>query len=71
MENKGKQRERGRSLGNCNKYRKGGSKSKPRNIECWNYGKRGHLKKDYRALKKKGDQKHETTEEENVAGDVL
>ena len=33
--------------------------------------KRGHLKKDYKAPKKKGDMQQETTQEANVAGDVL
>ena len=32
---------------------------------------RGHLKKYYRAPKKKGDEQQETTQEANVAGDVL
>ena len=40
-------------------------------IECWNYGKKGHLKKDCRAPKKKGERQQETTQEANVAGDVL
>ena len=55
MESRGRQRERGRSLGNCNKSRKGRSKSRLRKIEYWNYGKRGHMKKYCRAPKKKGD----------------
>ena len=29
------------------------------------------MKKDYRSPKKKGDEKHETTQEANVGGDVL
>ena len=32
---------------------------------------KGHLKKDCRAPKKKGERKQETTQEANVAGDVL
>ena len=36
-----------------------------------NCGKRGHLKKDYRSLKKKEDRKQETTQEDNGEGDVL
>ena len=35
------------------------------------YGKSGHLKKDSRAPKKKGDKKKEATWEANVEGDVL
>ena len=62
---------RGRRTGNQNKSRKGISKSRFGKIECWNCGKRGHLKKYCRAPKKKGDEQHETTQEENVVGDVL
>ena len=40
MESRRRQRERGRSLSNHNKYRNGISMSKLGNIECWNYGKR-------------------------------
>ena len=61
MESRGRQRERGRSLGNSSKSTKGRSKSKLGKIECQNRGKRGHLKKDCRAPKKKGDRQHETT----------
>ena len=71
MESRGRQRERGRSPGNHKKYRKGRSKSIFGNIECWNCGKGGHLKKVCRAAKKKGDEQHETTLEANVVGDVL
>ena len=71
MENSGRQNERGRSPGNHGKSKKGRSKSRFGKIECWNYGKKGHLKKDYRAPKKKGERQQETTQEANVAGDVL
>ena len=71
MESKGRQRERGRSPGNHRKSRKGRSKSRFGKKDCWNCGKRGHLKKDCRAPKKKGDQQRETTQEENIVGDVL
>ena len=40
-------------------------------MECWNCGKKGHLKKDCRAPKKKGERQQETTQEANVARDVL
>ena len=40
-------------------------------MECWNCGKRGHLKKGCRAPKEKGYGNQETTQEANVAGDVL
>ena len=52
MERRGRQNERGRSLGNRSNSKKGRSKSRFRKIECWNYGKKGHLKKDCRAPKK-------------------
>ena len=71
MERRGRQRERGKIPGNHNKYRKGRSKSILENIECWNYSKRGHMKKYCKAPKKKGDKKQETTREANVVGDVL
>ena len=70
MESRGRQKKRGRSLGNRGKSKKGRSKSRFGKIECWNCGKKGHLKKDYRAPKKNGDMKQETTQEANVAGDV-
>ena len=71
VENRGRQRERGKSPGNRGKSRKGRSKSRLSKIECWNCGKRGHLKKDCRAPKKQGDGQQEKNQEANVAGDVL
>ena len=71
MESKGRQKERGRSPSNCSNSRKGRSKSIFGKIEYWNRGKRGHLKKDCRSPKKKGDEQRETTEEANVASNVL
>ena len=71
MESRGRQNERRRSPGNHSKSKKGISKSRFRKIECWNCGKKGHLKKNRRAPKKKGDSQKETTQEANVAGDVL
>ena len=71
MENRGRQRDRGKSPGNRGKSRKGKSKSRLSKIECWNCGKKGHLKEDCRAPKKKGDMKQEKNQEANVAGDVL
>ena len=71
MESGGTQNERGRSPGNHGKSKKGKSNSRFRKIQCWNCGKKGHLKKDYKAPKKKGDRQQETTQEANVAGDVL
>jgi hypothetical protein len=71
VENRGRQRERGKIPGNHGKYKKGRSKSKG-NLECWHYGKKGHLKKDCWSRKgKQGDGQHENNQEENVAGDVL
>ena len=71
MESKGIQKERGKSPGNHSKSGKGRSNSKFIKIECWNCGKKGHHKKDCRSPKKKGDRQQETTQEANVAGDVL
>ena len=69
MESRGRRKERGKSLGNRGKSGKGRSKSRFGKIECWNWGKKGHLKKDCRAPKKKGERQQETTQEAN--GDVL
>ena len=71
MGSRGRQNERGRSLENLTKSKKGISKSIFRKMECWNCGKKGDLNKDYRAPKKKGERQQETTQEANVAGDVL
>ena len=71
MESRGRQRERGGRPDNHSNSRKGRSKSIMGKIECWNFGKKGNMKKDCRYLKKKGDGKQETTQEENVAVDVL
>jgi hypothetical protein len=40
-------------------------------IECWNCGKKAHLKNHCRALKKQRDGQQEKKQEENVTGDVL
>jgi hypothetical protein len=52
MENKRRQKDRGKGSRNRENYRKGISKSRLGKIECWNCGKRGQLKKDYKAPKK-------------------
>jgi hypothetical protein len=66
MENKGRQKDRGKGLGNHGNYRKGRSKPIFGKIECWNCGK-----KDYRAPKKQRDGQQEKNQEANVTGDVL
>jgi hypothetical protein len=55
MENMGRQKEREKDPGNYGNSRKGRSKSRFGRIECWNCGKKGHLKKDCRAPKKQRD----------------
>jgi hypothetical protein len=45
MENKGRQKDRGKGSGNRENSRKGRSKSRLGNIECWNCGKKGDLNK--------------------------
>jgi hypothetical protein len=67
----GRQKERGKIYGNNMNSRKGISKSRLGNIECWNCGKKGHLKKDCRAPKKQRDGQKEKNQEENVTSDVL
>ena len=61
MERRGRKKERGRIPGNHNKSRKGISKSIFGKIECRNCGKKGHLNKDCRAPKKKGERQQENT----------
>ena len=55
MDSKRRQRVGGRSPHNHNKSIKGRSKSIFKNIECQNCGKRGHMKKDKKYPKNKGD----------------
>ena len=55
MGSKGRQNKRGKSPGNHDKSKKGRPKYIFKKIECWNFGKKGHLKKDYIAPKKKRD----------------
>jgi hypothetical protein len=71
IENKGRKKDRGKGSGNCENSRKGRSKSILGNIECWNCGNKGHMKKDYRAPKKQRDGQQDINHEANVTGDVL
>jgi hypothetical protein len=71
MENRRGQKDRGKGSGNCENSRKGRSKSKLGKIDCWNCGKKGHLKKDCRAPKKQRDGQQEKNQEANVTCDVL
>ena len=71
MENRGRQKDRGKGSGNRENSRKGRSKSRLGKIECWNCGKKGHLKKDCRAPKKQRDGQQEKNQEANVIGDML
>jgi hypothetical protein len=71
MENRRRQKDRGKGSGNHKNYRKGRSKYILGKIECWNCGKKGHLKKYCRAPKKQRDGKHEKNHEANVTCDVL
>ena len=70
MENRGRQKDRGKGSRNHGKYRKGRSKYRLGKIECWNCGKKGHMKKYCRAPKKQRDGHQEKNQEENVTGDV-
>ena len=71
MENRGRQKDRGKGSGNRKNSRKGRSKSILGKIECWNCVKKGHLKKDCRAPKKQRDGKQKRNQEANVTGHVL
>jgi hypothetical protein len=59
IENMGRQKDRGKGSRNHTNSRKGRSKCIFGKIECWNCGKKGHLKKDYRAPKKQRDGQQE------------
>jgi hypothetical protein len=71
MENRGRPKNRGKGSRNRGNSRKGRSKSRLGKIECWNCGKKGHLKKDSRDPKKQRDGQQERNQEANVTGDVL
>jgi hypothetical protein len=71
MENRGIQKDRGKGSGNYGNSGKGRSKSRLGKIKCWNCGKKGHLKKYYRAPKKQRDGQRERNQEANVTSDVL
>jgi hypothetical protein len=59
MDNRRRQKDRGKSSGNHENSMKGRSKSRLGTIECWNCGKKGHLKKDCGAPKEQIDEHHE------------
>ena len=46
MDSRGRPRHKGKSSGKCGTFEKGRSKSRLKNVECWNCGKKGHLKRD-------------------------
>jgi hypothetical protein len=71
MENRGRQKDRGKGPGNRRNSKKGISKYRLGKIECWNCGKKGHLKKDCRAPKKQRYGQQERNQEANVTSDVL
>jgi hypothetical protein len=71
MENRGRQKDRGKGSWNRGNSRKGRSKSRLGKIECWNCGKKGHLKKDCKAQKNQKDGQQEKNQEPNVTGDVF
>jgi hypothetical protein len=56
MENRGRQKDRGKGPGNHENSRKGRFKSRLGKIECLNFGKKGHLKKYCRAPNKQRDE---------------
>jgi hypothetical protein len=60
MDNRERQKDRGKVSGNHWNSRKGISKSRRGNIECWNCGKKGHLKKYYRAPTKRWTEKEKS-----------
>ena len=71
MENRGRQKDRGKGSGNHGNSRKGRSKTSHGKIECWNCGKKRLLKRDCRAPKRQRDGQQERNQEANVTCDVL
>jgi hypothetical protein len=67
----GRQKDIGNGSGNHGNSRRSRSKSRIGKIECWNCGKKGHLKKDCRAQEKQRDGQQEKNQEANVTGDML
>jgi hypothetical protein len=57
--NMGRQKDRGKFSRNHDNSRKGRSKSRFGKLQCWNCGKKIHLKKDYIAPKKQRDGQQE------------
>jgi hypothetical protein len=64
MENRGRQKDRGKGSRKHDNSRKERSKSILGKIECYNCGKKGHMKKDYKAPKKQRDGQHEKNQEQ-------
>jgi hypothetical protein len=71
MDNRGRQKDRGKGSENHGNSMKGKSKSIFGKIECWNCGKKGHLKKDCKDPKKQKHGQQEKNQEANVTGEVL
>jgi hypothetical protein len=71
MENMGRKKDRGKGSRNHGNSMNDKSNSRLGKIECWNCGKKGNLKKDYRVPKKQRDGQQEKNREVNVSGDVL
>ncbi|KAH9291064.1 hypothetical protein KI387_044635, partial [Taxus chinensis] len=61
MFTKGKSKERGQSSGGTSRSKSLGGKSK---AMCWNYGKLGHIKKDY-SKRKESEKKEDVTKAAN------
>jgi hypothetical protein len=71
VENRGRQKERGKILGNHGKSRKGGSKSILANIKCWIVGRKDILRKTGDLQRNKEMDNRKKNQEENVSRDVL
>jgi hypothetical protein len=71
VENRVRQKDKGKGSENYKNSRKGRSKYRLQKIDCWNFGKKEHMKKYCRAPKKQRDGQQENNQEANVEGDVL
>ena len=72
VETRGRPKERSKSHKNRDHSRRSKSRTKSTTMECWNCGKKGHMKKDCWSKKKKEPEWQESkpTSEANVAGEV-
>ena len=65
VENRGRQREKGK-FQRRDKSKKRSKSRSTKQVECWNCGKKGHMRKDCRLKKKEPSDEHDSTSEAHV-----